>query len=255
MIPSIRASRASACSLGDVRAEQPDQAGDLGAGHDRHEQRQHLVARARRTSPGPRPAPRRSPRGRGRAWSPRPPAACPPRRTRATGSAVTRSTGSLAAITNSAQSAARSPARSSPTKSAYPGVSIRLTLMPRWTSGATASAIERPWARSPGSKSETVVPSATVPARVSAPQRTSSVSSRVVLPTELGPDQHDVADLVGLAGLEILSAGCARSFSAMGTRCPADGRGGNPWPWVVVTCHGRKLTVVVPGGRAPRVPM
>ncbi|CFE39002.1 Uncharacterised protein [Mycobacterium tuberculosis] len=40
------------------------------------------------------------------------------------------STPSLAAITNSAQSAARNPARSSPTKSAYPGVSTRLTLMP-----------------------------------------------------------------------------------------------------------------------------
>ena len=48
---------------------------------------------------------------------------------------VSSSTPSLAAITNSAQSAARSPARSSPTKSAYPGVSIRLTLIPSCCSG------------------------------------------------------------------------------------------------------------------------
>ena len=39
------------------------------------------------------------------------------------------STPSLAETTNSAQSAARSPARRSPTKSAYPGASSRLTLI------------------------------------------------------------------------------------------------------------------------------
>ena len=54
---------------------------------------------------------------------------------------VPSSTPSLAAMTNSAQSAARSPARSSPTKSAYPGVSIRLTLMPSWTSGASGERV------------------------------------------------------------------------------------------------------------------
>ena len=40
--------------------------------------------------------------------------------------------------TKSAQSAARRPARGSPTKSAYPGVSTRLTLIPSWTTGASA---------------------------------------------------------------------------------------------------------------------
>ena len=49
------------------------------------------------------------------------------------------STPSFAAITNSAQSAARNPARSSPTKSAYPGVSTRLILMPSWDRDATAT--------------------------------------------------------------------------------------------------------------------
>ena len=100
---------------------------------------------------------------------------------------VASSTPSLAAITNSAQSADRSPARISPTKSAYPGVSTRLTLMPSCTSGATAREIERPWACSDSSKSHTVVPSRTEPARGTAPAEASSVSTSVVLPEPPGP--------------------------------------------------------------------
>ena len=46
MIPSISAARASACLGLGVRAQQPDQPGDLGARHDRDVQREHLVAGA-----------------------------------------------------------------------------------------------------------------------------------------------------------------------------------------------------------------
>ena len=56
------------------------------------------------------------------------------------------------------------------------------------------------------------MPSATVPARVRAPLRTSKVSRRVVLPPELGPTSTTLRDLIGLEGLEILSAGCTSSF-------------------------------------------
>ncbi len=100
---------------------------------------------------------------------------------------VASSTSSLAATTNNAQSAARRPARSSPTKSAYPGVSTRLTLVSAWTRGATASEMDRPCACSDSSKSHTVVPSRTDPARGTAPEAASSVSTRVVLPEPPGP--------------------------------------------------------------------
>src|SRR5207342_2972152 len=101
--------------------------------------------------------------------------------------AVASSTASLAAITNSAQSAARSPARTSPTKSAYPGVSMKLILVSRWTTGAMAREMERSCARSDSSKSQTVDPSWIVPARGMAPAEASSVSTKVVLPEPPGP--------------------------------------------------------------------
>ncbi len=47
-------------------------------------------------------------------------------------SPVAPSTPSTALTTNRAASAARRPARSSPTKSGYPGVSSRLMVSPRW---------------------------------------------------------------------------------------------------------------------------
>ena len=100
---------------------------------------------------------------------------------------VASSTASLAAITKRAQSAARSPARTSPTKSAYPGVSTKLILVPRWTTGAMASEMERSCARSDSSKSQTVEPSWIVPARAMAPAEASSVSTKVVLPEPPGP--------------------------------------------------------------------
>src|SRR6201988_5193340 len=97
------------------------------------------------------------------------------------------STPSLAAIKNSAQSAARRPARSSPTKSAYPGVSIRLTLMPSCSRGATARPTDRCCRISASSKSQVVVPSTTDPGLGSTPEATSSASTSVVLPAPDGP--------------------------------------------------------------------
>ena len=60
---------------------------------------------------------------------------------------------------------------------------MRLTFTPRCTSGATASAIERP-SPPPVSKSQIVVPSATVPHRSVRRSGSRSVSRRVVLPPE-----------------------------------------------------------------------
>ena len=77
--------------------------------------------------------------------------------------------------------------------------------MPSWTSGATASEIERPWACSESSKSHTVVPSRTEPARGTAPAEASSVSTSVVFPEPPGPTTHDVSDPVRAARLQILA--------------------------------------------------
>src|SRR5215467_2452052 len=56
---------------------------------------------------------------------------------------VSPSTPSVAATANSAASAARRPARRSPVKSAYPGVSSRLTLTPAWIRGASVRLTDR----------------------------------------------------------------------------------------------------------------
>ena len=73
------------------------------------------------------------------------------------------STPSTAETTKRAASAALSPARTSPTKSGWPGVSTKLTFTPSWTTLATASDTERPSRRSTSSWSQTVVPSSIRP--------------------------------------------------------------------------------------------
>ena len=120
---------------------------------------------------------------------------------------VPSSTPSLAAITKSAQSAARRPARTSPTKSAYPGVSTRLILVWRWTTGAMARETERPCFSSASSKSQTVVPSLTVPARGMAPAEASSVSTKVVLPEPPGPTSTTLRIRSGLLAPRSCPAG------------------------------------------------
>ena len=97
---------------------------------------------------------------------------------------------------------------------------MRLTLTAPWTSGATARAIDRPWARSPGSKSDTVVPSSTVPARLTAPERSSNVSSNVVLPPELGPTSTTLRIPSGVRASRSCLPLLRPPFSAMAPRCP-----------------------------------
>ena len=110
---------------------------------------------------------------------------------------VAGSTPSAALTTNNAASAARSPARNSPTKSAYPGVSIRLILTSSDMIGATARPTERCWWMAAGSWSQTVVPSTTEPARGSTPVAASKDSVRVVLPEPEGPTSAMLRTLAG----------------------------------------------------------
>ena len=86
-----------------------------------------------------------------------------------------------------ARSAAWSAAATSPTKSAYPGVSSRLTLWPSTSNGASASDTEMRRRSSSGSKSQTVVPSSTRPIRGIAPAAKSSASASDVLPAPPWP--------------------------------------------------------------------
>ena len=101
--------------------------------------------------------------------------------------AVAASTPSAEDTTNRAASAPRRPARSSPMKSAYPGVSIRLTTV----SCHAKEAIDRPMERfcriATGSLSPTVVPSTMVPRRVVAPAAFTRDSRSEVLPEPAGP--------------------------------------------------------------------
>ena len=72
-------------------------------------------------------------------------------------------------------------------KSAYPGESSRLTLTPSCSNGASDRLIERCWRASASSKSLTVVPSSTRPARGIVPVATSRASTSVVLPAPEWP--------------------------------------------------------------------
>src|SRR3954447_18457032 len=107
-------------------------------------------------------------------------------------SSVPTSMPSTALTTRMARSATLSAASSSPTKSAYPGASRRLTLYvspsPAFHSnGAMPSDSDMPRFTSSGSVPVTVVPSSTRPTRVVTPARCSSASTSVVLPAPLWP--------------------------------------------------------------------
>ena len=71
--------------------------------------------------------------------------------------------------TTTAASTTRRPARASAMKSPYPGVSTRFTRWPFQSHQATAVLIEIWRLTSSGSKSVVVVPSSTLPSRVTAP--------------------------------------------------------------------------------------
>ncbi len=95
---------------------------------------------------------------------------------------VCTSTPSTADTTNTARSAARKAAATSPTKSAYPGVSRTFTLWSSCSNGAMDIDTEIPRRPSSGSKSETVLPSSTRPILGIAPVTKRSASARLVFP-------------------------------------------------------------------------
>ena len=84
-------------------------------------------------------------------------------------------------------SAAATPSYSPSSKSKRPGASIRLYLIPSYSTGTT-DADKLAWRlASSGSKSDTVVPSSTRPIRSSLPALNSSASTSVVLPQPAWP--------------------------------------------------------------------
>ena len=97
------------------------------------------------------------------------------------------STPSTALTTTTTRSTTEQAARTSPKKSAYPGVSIRLILTSPTTMGASDSEIDICRLISSGSKSQTVDPSSTFPALVMAPVANRRASASVVLPAPLCP--------------------------------------------------------------------
>ncbi len=133
---------------------------------------------------------------------------------------VVSSGGSAAETTNSAASAARSPARSSPTKSPNPGVSSRVTTASFHDSGHADRNTDRCWAASTGSLSDVVVPSSTEPGRPIAPATASRCSTRVVLPTPLCPTTATLRTSAG----RVAGATGARACWPRGDGPPADGR-------------------------------
>ena len=96
-------------------------------------------------------------------------------------------TPATASTTTSAASTTRSPARASAMRSPYPGVSTRLTRWPFQSRYATEVLIEILRLTSSGSKSVVVLPSSTLPSRVTAPAVKSRASTREVLPTPPWP--------------------------------------------------------------------
>ncbi len=100
---------------------------------------------------------------------------------------VPTSTPSTAETTKIARSATRRAVMTSQTKSAYPGVSMRLILYPSNSSGASANEMDIRWRTSSGSKSQTVEPSSTRPGREVAGLSASRASASVVLPVPTWP--------------------------------------------------------------------
>src|SRR3954451_24462910 len=112
-------------------------------------------------------------------------------------------------ITNTADSQTRSAAIASATNDGSPGVSISLTLRPSHWNDARLDAIDIWRAFSSGAESDTVVPSATEPRRLTAPASNRSASFRDVFPLPRWPTN---------ATLRILSAGMAFSYTRQAER-------------------------------------
>src|SRR5215468_8305887 len=163
---------------------------------------------------------------------------------------VSPSTPSVAATANSAASAARRPARRSPVKSAYPGVSSRLTLTPAWISGASVRLADRCCLISTSSKSLTVVPSSTRPARWMVLVATSSASTSVVLPAPEWPTSTTLRTLLCWPAAGALPAAAGPFLSVIACLLPGSVwlRHDQPLP------HGYRTTTPEPesSGRYPR---
>src|SRR4051794_34466370 len=89
--------------------------------------------------------------------------------------------------TKTADSHTRRAPRASATKDGSPGVSIRLTFVPRQSKEARLALMDMPRDFSSSSESETVVPSATEPSRVVAPASKSRASISDVFPLPRWP--------------------------------------------------------------------
>src|SRR2546422_5212310 len=96
-------------------------------------------------------------------------------------------TPATASATPTAASTTRRPARASAMKSPYPGVSTKLMRWPFQSQYATEVLIDILRLISSGSKSVVVLPSSTLPSRVTAPAVNSRASTREVLPTPPWP--------------------------------------------------------------------
>src|SRR5213083_2384296 len=96
-------------------------------------------------------------------------------------------TPATASTTTTAASTTRRPARASAMKSPYPGVSTKLMRWPFQSQYATEVLIDILRLISSGSKSVVVLPSSTLPSRVTAPAVNSRASTREVLPTPPWP--------------------------------------------------------------------
>src|SRR5262245_63760418 len=160
------------------------------------------------------------------------------------------STPSVAATANSAASAARRPARRSPVTSAYPGVSSRLTLTPAWVSGASVRLADRCCLISTSSKSLTVVPSSTRPARWMVPVATSSASTSVVLPAPEWPTSTTLRTLLCWPAAGAPPAAACPCLSAIICLLPGSVRLRHDQPLP----HGHRTTTPEPEspGRRPR---
>ena len=154
-----------------------------------------------------------------------------------------------ALTTKRAASPARSPARNSPTKSAYPGVSMTLIFTSPLIRGARARLTLRCWRCSAGSQSHTVVPPATEPARVITPACASSISTSVVFPAPDGPTRTTLRTVVKPGSFEPpgsvpllltrpaeLMRSPAPSRTCRGRRCSRRAR--KPAPVAGVTARG-----------------
>src|SRR5215217_2530632 len=104
-------------------------------------------------------------------------------------------------MTNTADSQTRRAPSASATNEGSPGVSIRLTLTSRHMKEASDAEIDIPRAFSSSSASDTVVPSATVPRRVSAPASNKSASWSEVLPLPRWPTSATLRILLAAWGM------------------------------------------------------